>query len=99
MRERIAAADVVITGEGSFDAQSIQGKTTGRIRELAAAVAKRCVIFAGRADVESADVRALSELEPDPNAAMRNAADLLTELARRWASQGEVTGGAGSRPP
>lgn len=87
LHERLAAADFVVTGEGSFDAQSTQGKTTGRIRELAVRDGKPCIIFAGRTDSASPDVRTLAELEPDPALAMRNAAELLTELARRWASE------------
>ena len=34
--ERLAAADVVVTGEGYLDAQSLEGKVVGGVCELAA---------------------------------------------------------------
>ena len=82
---RLRQADLVVTGEGRFDGQSDQGKTVGRIRGLAAEVGVPCVVFAGRADGASGEVRTLAEVEPDPEASMRNAAALLEELAARWA--------------
>ncbi len=85
LADRLALADIVITGEGSFDGQSVQGKTTGRIRELAAAHGKPCVIFAGRSEVEDEGVRTLLSLEPDAERAMANAAGLLAALAAAWA--------------
>ncbi|MCK9519095.1 MAG: glycerate kinase [Dehalococcoidia bacterium] len=86
LRERIAAADVVITGEGSFDAQSLQGKTTGRLLALATEVGRQVVVFAGRAHADNPGIRTLKELEGDERRAMTEAAPLLTELARRWAA-------------
>ena len=91
LAERLQRADIVITGEGTFDAQSRQGKTTGRLLDLAAEAGKPCVVLVGRA-IETAgeEVHALSELEPDTASCMRNAAPLLEELAARWA--GSVRG-------
>ncbi len=85
--DRLAAADVVVTGEGSFDSQSLQGKTTGRLIEMARAAAKPCVVFAGRADEtpEGAQAIALSSLEANEKLAVANAGVLLEELAFRWA--------------
>jgi glycerate kinase len=88
---RFSAADLIVTGEGSFDSQSLQGKTTGRLIEMARAAGKPCVVFAGRTDGEGPTVLSLSALEPDPAASMRNAAALLEELAFRCASA--FTGG------
>ncbi len=82
---RLAAADIVVTGEGSFDSQSLQGKTTGRLLALAATHAKRCVVLAGRAGSAGDDVRTLASLEPDTAKAMDHAASLLKRLAREWA--------------
>lgn len=45
---RIAAADVVITGEGSFDPSSLAGKAPGEIARRALALGKKVHVFAGR---------------------------------------------------
>jgi glycerate 2-kinase len=81
LRARLAAADLVITGEGSFDSQSLQGKVTGRIIEIAHDAGKRAIVLAGRAEASSDNLRTLAELEPDAEAAMANAAALLADLA------------------
>lgn len=47
---RLAAADVVITGEGRFDATSLQGKAPGELAQRAAAAGKRVHVFAGAVD-------------------------------------------------
>jgi len=82
---RLAAADVVVTGEGSFDSQSLQGKTTGRVIAMARAAAKPWVVFAGSAAAAGPGVLTLASLEPDREASMRNATELLRDLAGRWA--------------
>ncbi len=83
---RLAQADAVVTGEGSFDGQSLQGKATGRIRGLATEAGKPWAIFAGVADVSGPGVHALSALEPDRARSMGNAAALLEEVAAQWAA-------------
>lgn len=40
-------ADVVVTGEGCFDRQSSMGKAPGRVVDMARAMGKKVVIFAG----------------------------------------------------
>ncbi|MGK2965070.1 MAG: glycerate kinase, partial [Tepidiformaceae bacterium] len=87
---RVETADVVITGEGSFDSQSMQGKTTGRVVAMAEEAGKRCVVLAGIADgapVAGIEVRTLFETEPDRARAMKNAASLVEGLAARWAAE------------
>ena len=86
LRERLAAADVVVTGEGSFDAQSLRGKTTGRLLAMAAEQGKPAVVLAGRAEETQAHVRTLAEVEADASRQMAQAAELLARLAARWAS-------------
>jgi glycerate 2-kinase len=44
-------ADVVITGEGSFDRSSLIGKGTGKLIELTALHQKPCLVIAGRLDL------------------------------------------------
>lgn len=82
---RLAAADAVVTGEGSFDSQSLQGKTTGRLLELCRAAGKPCVVMAGRSAASGPEVLTLTSLEPHPEACMERAGELLRELATRWA--------------
>lgn len=50
---RIEAADIVITGEGAFDATSLQGKGPGSLVRAALAARKRVVVLAGRVDLAS----------------------------------------------
>ena len=51
---RIAAADLVITGEGRFDSMSLQGKVVGRVAELAAESSVAALAVVGRADPSAA---------------------------------------------
>ena len=87
LRDRVAKADVVVTGEGSFDSQSLQGKATGRLRDLSGEAGKPIVVFCGRTDLAEPDVISLTALEPDREASMRNASPLLETLAARWAAE------------
>jgi glycerate 2-kinase len=48
LEARLAAADVVITGEGSFDESSLSGKAPGEIARRAYALGKKVHVFAGR---------------------------------------------------
>lgn len=50
LRERIAAADLVITGEGRLDAQTLHGKGPIGVAQMARAMGKRVVAFAGAID-------------------------------------------------
>ena len=87
LHERLAAADLIVTGEGCFDSQSLQGKTTGRVLTLAEAAGKPAVVFAGTAQLPDPRVRTLAAIEPDPARSQANAATLLTQLARDWAQR------------
>jgi glycerate kinase len=51
IENRLAAADLVITGEGRFDASSLNGKGPGAVVARALALGKRVHVFAGQADV------------------------------------------------
>lgn len=78
---RMDACDIVVTGEGRFDSQSNQGKTTGRIIEMARARAKPVVVFAGASLDNEREVATLASLEPDLERAMAGAPALLRRLA------------------
>jgi glycerate kinase len=47
LEDRIAAADLVITGEGSIDRQTYMGKGTGQVATLCQRHGKRCIGLAG----------------------------------------------------
>jgi glycerate kinase len=50
LEERIAGADVVVTGEGYLDAQSLDGKVVGGVCGLATRAARPTVVIVGDAD-------------------------------------------------
>ncbi|MFN2537137.1 MAG: glycerate kinase [Mycobacteriales bacterium] len=51
LAEALAGADLVITGEGSFDWQSLRGKVVSGVAAAAAQEAVPCVVLAGRTSV------------------------------------------------
>jgi glycerate kinase len=61
-RERAAAADLVITGEGRVDATTLLGKAPQKAAKVARAAGVRCVAFGGRveAELEGAEMVELS---------------------------------------
>lgn len=83
LSERIAAADLVLTGEGSYDAQSSMGKTTHRIQQAAAEQDRPCVVLAGVSSVDESNVFTLASLVDTQEEAIRRAAPLLEGLAAR----------------
>jgi glycerate kinase len=60
--QRLAEAEVVVTGEGRFDEQSLRGKVVGAVLERAALARVRVVILSGQATVDApgAEVRSMS---------------------------------------
>jgi len=87
---RTRTASLVITGEGSFDEQSLGGKTPVGVATAAARIPAPVVVLSGRRTLSEdrwraagfADARALTDLEPDPQVCVRDAERLLAELAR-----------------
>lgn len=79
--ERLALADLVVTGEGQVDPTTAEGKAPAEVARRAAAAGVRCVVFGGRvlAEVPRAETVALSG---DP----ARAEDDLVELGRRLAA-------------
>jgi glycerate 2-kinase len=57
---KLARADLVITGEGSFDRSSLGGKGPGSLVRAAAADGKRCLVLAGRISLPFDEVQRLS---------------------------------------
>ncbi|NMA76441.1 MAG: glycerate kinase, partial [Actinomycetales bacterium] len=83
--EQVRGADLVLTGEGSLDAQSLGGKTPLGVLRTAQAAGTPTIAVCGRsllADHEAREagfraVHALTDLEPDPDICIRDAAALL----------------------
>jgi glycerate 2-kinase len=97
-------ADLVITGEGSLDAQSLAGKTPVGVARAAARRGIGVVAVAGRSTLREAElaaagitaVYALSDLEPDLERCRTEAARLLRRIGQMIARDrlAEVVTGA-----
>ncbi len=87
-REAVRGADLVITGEGTLDEQSLAGKAPVGVARAAGdlpvvAVAGRCAL--SEAQLHAVGIRAcypLAALEPDADRSIAHAADLLEQQAR-----------------
>jgi glycerate 2-kinase len=92
---RLDGADLVITGEGSLDQQSLAGKAPVGVARAAAARGIPVVAVAGRSMLRKNDLARggfaaaypLSDLEPDPVRSMANAATLLEVTGQRIAAE------------
>jgi glycerate kinase len=86
-----AEADVLLTGEGRFDATSRTGKVVGNALELVAGTATRAGVIAGRVDADPGCwSAALVELAGSPDASLREPARWL---ARAGAAAAHALGG------
>ena len=87
--DRLAGADLVITGEGSLDGQSLHGKAPMGVAQAARARAIPVTALAGRVVVPAEALRAagiraayaLTDIEPDVERCMRSAGLLLQRRA------------------
>ncbi|MFE3191310.1 glycerate kinase [Nocardia sp. NPDC059240] len=92
-KAHLADVDLVVTGEGSLDEQSLSGKAPLGVGTAARAAGVPIIAVAGRIQLTPEQVRAagfadayaLSELEPDPAASIANAAALLERIGARIA--------------
>ncbi|WP_345751498.1 glycerate kinase [Microbacterium rhizophilus] len=88
--DAIAGADLVITGEGSYDGQSADGKTPAFVTGLARDAGARAAIVAGRiagdADTAGLEVVSLTALAGSPDAAMADPPRWLREAGTRIAA-------------
>jgi len=95
-----AGVDLVITGEGRLDDQTLDGKAPAGVLRTAAAHGVPVLAVAGSCALSPAeasgagliDVRCLSELEPDPATSIARAGSLLEHLATDLARQHAATG-------
>ncbi|HSU71064.1 MAG TPA: glycerate kinase [Micrococcaceae bacterium] len=91
LEDRIRHADLVITGEGSLDDQSLGGKTPIGVAAVAARSGVPVLAVCGRTTLEPeiltragfAQTYALTELEPDVSACIADAGNLLVQLGAK----------------
>ena len=96
LRAHVEAADLVVTGEGRLDAQSLRGKVVVGIARLAQEAGVPCVAVAGQAEVGRRDaaaagiddIEAVADLLGTAEAALEAGAAgvqrAAAALARRW---------------
>lgn len=85
----------VITGEGSFDEQSLSGKAPLGVLKMAKAHGKSTSLVAGRIRASEKTIQTLGfdsffsirELAVDDEESFSRAEELLTQVGRRWAQQ------------
>jgi len=97
----VVGADLVVTGEGSLDEQSLAGKAPIGVARAAARAGVPVVAVAGRLQLSSQRLQeagisaayALSDLEPDPARSIANASSLLRQLGAKIARDWLVSAG------
>lgn len=92
LRERIRQADLVISGEGSIDAQSFNGKLIDGISSVCREFHKPLLLFCGKSEItepagEKRKIYAISDIEPDMERSMKEASSLLRKVAYGAASE------------
>jgi glycerate 2-kinase len=81
LRERIGAADFVVTGEGTVDRTSLEGKVTGAVVRLCREQRVRCAVFGGRIE-EHLPGAEMHELSGDSSRARGDLVALGARLGR-----------------
>ncbi|SMX75380.1 glycerate kinase [Brevibacterium antiquum] len=98
LTEALSKADIVLTGEGSFDSQSLGGKVVAAVRDHAPASA-RIIVVAGRvalspAECREAGITAALSIAPGP-AELSELSDRAEELIEATAAHACALLGAG----
>ena len=96
---QLTADDLVVTGEGSLDEQTLHGKAPAGVAAAAAARGIPVVAVCGRTTLDAERLRAagihaaysLTEIEPDPQRCFDEAATLLEQLGERLARERLLT--------
>lgn len=80
----VRAADLVLTGEGSFDAQSLRGKVPWGLAQLARGAGVPVIVLAGRREVDEVPgIRAIGAIADHDEEPMVGAAAKLERLTER----------------
>jgi glycerate kinase len=102
LRERVAQAELVITGEGTFDFSSLSGKVVSGVAGLAAGQAVPCLVLAGavrvgRREAAAAGIEATYSLvesvgvEAALSRPVQELAALAARVARQWSPPRRAT--------
>jgi glycerate kinase len=95
LAERMDRADLVVTGEGTFDVQSLHGKAPAGVLRLARELGVSAIVLCGQASAHPEGVHLASMADRfGLDAAMSRSAAILEELATEVAAQ---VSGAGDR--
>lgn len=94
LSSKLTEADLVITGEGSLDEQSLAGKAPVGVAQRAAAASVPTVAVCGTSGLSADQLRAagfrrcyqLTDLQPDPERCMAEAGAWLEQLGERIAT-------------
>ncbi|WP_458315886.1 glycerate kinase [Mycolicibacterium brisbanense] len=97
-RRKLAETDIVITGEGSLDAQSLHGKAPVGVAAAAREAGVPVIAVSGRSSLRDVQLRdvgiarayTLAELQPDTQTSMVNAAELLRRIGRTIAQSADL---------
>jgi glycerate kinase len=92
--DALDGADLVITGEGSLDGQTLRGKAPAGVARAAAARGVPVTVVAGKVELSAAELAgagfacsySLASLEPDPAASMTRVGELLAAVGAEIAS-------------
>jgi glycerate 2-kinase len=90
LEELVRDADLVITGEGRWDEQTLGGKGPMHVAAVARSAGRPVLVVAGAIEVDATALRsagvahalALGQIEPDAQICMTQAASLLVEAGR-----------------
>jgi glycerate kinase len=85
LTDLIAGADLVITGEGRLDRQSMMGKVVGAVARMSRAAGVRCVALVGATGPGAKDCLSLLDRYETLDAPFDQTAGRLSELAERLA--------------
>lgn len=90
-RERLVGVDLVVTGEGALDEQTLHGKAVAGVASAAKVAGVPVVVVCGSSRLDDAQLRAagidaayaLTDLEPDVRRCIADPVPLLRELGER----------------
>lgn len=84
LEDKIKSSDLIITGEGKTDRQTLMGKLPLKITRLAEKYGKECVVISGIIDGVMLGNKMISLVDEkiDNETAIANAAEILTEKAK-----------------
>jgi len=91
LESKMKGVDIVITGEGSLDRQTLEGKTPAGVARLARKLGKKVFAIAGRYDGNQQvhelfdEIYQLARSDMSENEQMKRAGELLREKARELA--------------